>query len=190
MFLMTEPVRSLAATGQSELSFREVVDTHKRAVYYLALDLTGNHHDAEDLSQEVFIKAHKALHRFRGDSGLYTWLRRIAINTYLNKKRKKALSMMRFFGDDETAGETVAQTPSPSQLAEGAVLRSHIDRALENLSPRERTAFVLRHHHDLSIRDVAEDMEVADGTVKSLLHRATRKLKTELAHLHADAGGR
>lgn len=183
MFLMTEPVRSLAAESRTELSLREVVQTHKRAVYFLALDLTGNHHDAEDLSQEVFIKAHKGLHRFRGESGLYTWLRRIAINTHLNKRRKKALSMMRFFGDDDAAGNTVSDQMSPAESAEGAVLRSHIDRAMERLSPRERTAFVLRHHHDMSIQDVASDMEVSDGTVKSLLFRATRKLRDELAFL-------
>ena len=187
MFLMTEPVRTLAATGRPELSFREIVETHKRAVYYFALDLTGNHHDAEDLSQEVFIKAHKALSRFRGDSGLYTWLRRIAINTYLNKKRKKALSMMRFFGDDEDASDTASEVSSPADSAEGAVLRSHIERAMECLSPRERTAFILRHHQDLSIHEVAEDMEVADGTVKSLLYRATHKLRDELAFLRDES---
>ncbi len=54
---MTEPAQASVATGNADLSFREIVETHKRALYYLALDLTGNHHDAEDLSQEVFIKA-------------------------------------------------------------------------------------------------------------------------------------
>lgn len=188
MFLMTEPVRTLAAAGRPDLSFHELVETHKRALYYLALDLTGNHHDAEDLSQEVFIKAHKALHSFRGDSAWYTWLRRIAINTYLNKKRKKALSMMRFFGDDDDARRKTSAEASPAALAEGALLRSHIERALERLSPRERTAFILRHHQDMSIQEVADDMEVADGTVKSLLYRATHKLRGELAFLREHAG--
>ncbi len=58
MFSMTEPVRADVTAGHTQISFREVVETHKRAVFYLAFDLTGNHHDAEDLSQEVFIKAH------------------------------------------------------------------------------------------------------------------------------------
>ncbi len=183
MFLMTEPVRTLVAAGHPDISFREMVEMHKRAIYFLALDLTGNHHDAEDLSQEVFIKAHKAMHRFRGDSGWYTWLRRIAINTYLNKKRKKALSMMRFFGDDDDASRTASKEASPADSAEGAVIRSHIERAMDTLSPRERTAFILRHHQDLSMSQIANDMEVADGTVKSLLFRATRKLRDELAFL-------
>jgi len=186
MFLMTEPANVAATSSRTVTSFREIVETHKRALYYLALDLTGNHHDAEDLSQEVFIKAHRSLHRFRGESGMYTWLRRIAINTYLNRKRKKALSMMRFFGDDEKSGETASLAPSPADLAEGAFVRAHIERALDTLSPRERTAFVLRHHQDLSIREAAEAMEVADGTVKSLLFRATRKLQEELEFLRGD----
>ena len=185
MFLMTEPVRTVPAASRTDLSFREIVETHKRALYFLALDLTGNHHDAEDLSQEVFIKAHRGLQRFRGDSGVYTWLRRIAINTYLNRKRKKALLMMRFFGDDEGADDTPSSMASPSAAADGAVMRVHIERAMEQLSPRERTAFVLRHHQDMSIQEVAESMEVADGTVKSLLFRATRKLQEELAFLRA-----
>jgi len=183
MYLMTEQSRTGVATSHADISFREIVDTHKRGVYYLALDLTGNHHDAEDLSQEVFIKAHRGLARFRGESGMYTWLRRIAINTYLNKKRKKALTLMRFFGEDDDADRSSNEDRSPAQDAEGTNVREHINRALEKLTSRERTAFVLRHHQDMSTREVAESMEVASGTVKSLLFRATRKLQSELAYL-------
>ena len=75
-------------------AFREIVETHKKSVYYLAYDLTGNHHDAEDLSQEVFIKAFRSLEHFRGEAKLNTWLLRIVVNTYINSKRKKALQAM------------------------------------------------------------------------------------------------
>ena len=186
MFSMTEPIRADAAVGHTQISFREVVETHKRAVYYLALDLTGNHHDAEDLSQEVFIKAHRGLQQFRGDAQMYTWLRRIAVNTYLNKKRKKALVFMRFFGDEEETERSPSAEPAPDSSAEGTILRQHVERALDALSARERSAFVLRNYHELSVKEVAASMDVADGTVKSLLFRATKKLQKELAFLQPE----
>ena len=183
MFSMTEPVLADVATSHAQISFREVVETHKRSIYYLALDLTGNHHDAEDLSQEVFIKAHRGLKSFRGDAQMYTWLRRIAVNTYLNTKRKKALSFMRFFGDEDEPERAPSDELAPDMSAESGVLRQHVERALDTLSPREKSAFVLRHNRDLSVREVATSMDVAEGTVKSLLFRATQKLQKELAYL-------
>jgi len=186
MFSMTEPVLADVATGHAQISFREVVETHKRSIYFLALDLTGNHHDAEDLSQDVFIKAHRGLKSFRGEAQMYTWLRRITVNTYLNKRRKKAVSFMRFFGDEEEPEHTPSDELAPDKSAESGILRHHVERALDTLSPREKSAFVLRHHRDLSVREVATSMEVADGTVKSLLFRATQKLQKQLAYLQND----
>ena len=186
MFSMTETVRADVVTGHVQISFREVVDTHKRAIYFLALDLTGNHHDAEDLSQEVFIKAHRGLQDFRGDAQMYTWLRRIAVNTFLNKKRKKALAFFRVFADEDEQDKSPSAEPAPDGSAEASMLRQQIVRALDALSARERSAFVLRHYHDLSVREVAASMNIADGTVKSLLFRATQKLQKELAHLHKE----
>lgn len=167
--------------GRAPVAFREVVERHKRRVYYLALDLTGNHHDAEDLSQEVFIKAYRALDRFRGDAQLQTWLYRITVNTYLNLRRKKALLFMRL--RDSFAGTPLE--PEDDRAADGGleqrVVRQHVERALGVLSPKERSAFVLRHYHDLAVKDVAAAMDVAEGTVKSLLFRAVQKLRKELA---------
>ena len=169
-------------------AFRDLVEQHKRSVYYLGLDLTGNHHDAEDLSQEVFIKAHRGLSTFRGEASVETWLRRITVNTYLNKRRKKALSFMRLFGEAEETAWGPADAPTPDQHAEGSVVQQHVTQALKKLSPRERSAFVLRHYHDLSVKEVAGSMEVAEGTVKSLLYRATQKLQKALAFYRNERG--
>ena len=81
--------------SNAQLTFREVVTLHQRDLYKWAFRLTGNHHDAEDLSQEVFIKVHAGLSKFRGEAGMKTWIYRIAVNTYLNKRRKKSLSFMK-----------------------------------------------------------------------------------------------
>ncbi len=170
-----------------QLDFPDIVRDYKRGVLSLALDLTGNLHDAEDLAQEVFIKAHRHLDSYRGDSGLYAWLRRIAVNTHLNKKRKKSVTFMRLFGDVSGSEDWTDGEAAPDTGAESGDLRAHIDRALESLSPRERSAFVMRHYQDMSTRDVAEAMGVADGTVKSLLFRATGKLRSSLHFLRQES---
>ena len=168
----------------SPISFREVVETHKRALYYLSLDLTGNHHDAEDLSQEVFIKAHKGLATYRGDAQMYTWLRRIAINTYLNKKRKKSFTMMSLLSEKDSIPEPISPATGPEEEASFGVTLSLVEKAMNKLAPRERLAFVLKHHQEMTIPEVSKEMDVADGTVKSLLFRATKKLQASLAHLN------
>ena len=168
--------------------FRTFVEKHKRRVYFLALDLTGNHHDAEDLSQDVFIKAHRALDSFRGEAQVETWLYRIAVNAFLNRRRKKALSFMRLRDDlgDSTFQQQVM--PPPEEGVSSEVIQKHILLALDKLSARERSAFILRFYHDLSVKEVAGLLRVADGTVKSLLYRAVQKMRKYLIHFKADLG--
>ena len=167
--------------------FRALVEQYKRPLYALAYDLTGSHHDAEDLSQEVFIKAYRALPDFRGDAQLFSWLYRITVNTHLNKRRKKALRFRQLW-DDFSRAERDDPAPRPDDLVQDGGIRQHVDAALEQLSPRERTAFVLRYYQDLSIKEVAATMDVAEGTVKSLLYRAAQKLRDALAFYRDDLG--
>lgn len=180
--LVAEPtVRSQPA------AFREIVEHYQQPLYALAYDLTGSHHDAEDLSQEVFIKAYRALSDFRGEAQLFSWLYRITVNTYLNRQRKKALRFRQLWDDfSRTARDD--PPPGPDDAAEAETMRRHVDAALDRLSPRERSAFVLRHYHDLPIKEVAAQMDVAEGTVKSLLYRATQKLRSALAFYREDLG--
>lgn len=160
--------------------FRKLVEQYKKRVYYLALDLTGNHHDAEDLSQEVFIKAYRSLDSFRGDASFFSWLYRIAVNTYLNKRRKKAVRYMTLWDDFEHVTSGSGAPSGPDTQTERSTMQEHIDASLDVLSERERSAFVLKHYHGYKIREVAEMLDVAQGTIKSLLYRATRKLRDEL----------
>jgi RNA polymerase sigma-70 factor (ECF subfamily) len=172
--------------GPSVPSFDELVERHKKRIYYTALDLTGNHHDAEDLSQEVFIKAYRALDAFRGEAKLSTWLYRICVNTYLNRRRKKAVRCMQLTDTLDRTHEGTGPESRPGERAERSQMQAHIDASLDALSPRERTAFVLKHYDGLKIKEVADAMDVASGTVKSLLYRATRKLRDELAFYRGD----
>ena len=169
-------------------TFPALVEQYKRPLYALAYDLTGNHHDAEDLSQEVFIKAYRGMDGFRGEAQVYSWLYRIAVNTFLNKRRKKALRFRQLWDDFSQRPSDDGPHPETDRQAEAEVIRGHVEAALRKLSPRERTAFVLRHYQDLSLREVADTMDVAEGTVKSLLFRAAKKLRTALAFYREDLG--
>ena len=170
-----------AANGTSTMRFKDVVDEHQRSIYRLALQLTGHHQDAEDLMQDVFIKVHANLDAFRGEASLKSWINRITINTYLNKRRKKAVSFMKLRDDfDNTLTDSRAHA---GQDAESNSIREHVHKALDMLSPKERSAFALRHYNEYSVKEVAQVLNVAEGTVKSLLFRAVQKLRKRLIFL-------
>lgn len=182
-----------AARGD-EAAFREIVEQYKQPVYYLALDLTGNHYDAEDLSQEVFIRVHRALGQFRGEARLSSYLYRITTNLFINTKRKKALTAMSL--KDNFDAERSESDPfnarefkqNPEASAEAVMIRRHVRAALAKLSAKERAVFVLRHYQDLPLKEIAATLSVAEGTVKSLLFRALRRLQKELAFYRPDMG--
>jgi RNA polymerase sigma-70 factor (ECF subfamily) len=167
-------------------AFQEIVDLYKRQIFFLALDLTGNHHDAEDLSQEVLVRAYTSIKGFRGEAKISSWLHRIAVNTHLDTRRKKALMLLK--QSDELNESLVAHSitdsrsnTNPEEKMVQADLQKHIDEALQVLTPKERSVFVLRHYQDHPIKEIADMMEISEGTVKSFLFRAIRKLQKALA---------
>jgi RNA polymerase sigma-70 factor (ECF subfamily) len=177
-----------------QAAFRELVETHKQNVYYLALDLTGNHYDAEDVSQEVFIKAYKGIGTFRSGARLNTWLYRITMNTFIDRKRKKSLNVVKLPATDEDeernpldlAGDEVTGNPE-RELAAGRI-DDHIREALESLSEQERVVFVMRHYEDMALKEISAALDIAEGTVKSLLFRSVRKLRQRLSFYRDELG--
>lgn len=175
-------------------AFRELVDAYKRQVYHTAYDLSGNHHDAEDLSQEVFIKAYRAIGRFRSDARIGTWLHRITLNAYIDSRRKKAHKMVTLAQvDEETGLDTIDSTAdtravSPEASAVSLSVGDHVDQALAHLSEQERVVFVMRHYHDMPLREICGSLGVAEGTVKSLLFRSIRKLRRHLSFYREELG--
>lgn len=170
-------------------AFRTLVDTHKKKVYFLALDMLGNPADAEDVSQEVFLKVHRSFDTFRLGSKLGSWIYRITYNACIDHLRKRATTPEPLEEDALEAGfrshPQTALTPAPAdpvESAERAQLRERIERALRAVSPQEKAVFLLRHYEDLALGDIAEALGLSVGSVKSYLFRAVRKLRKELAY--------
>lgn len=194
---MMDQERALVARMQNgdQSAFKQMVDLFKQNVYYLALDLAGNHYDAEDISQEVFIKAYRGIGKFRSGAKLNTWLYRITVNTFIDAKRKKTLKVVSLSDRSDKPGEidpldTVADgvTGNPERELRASKIDAHIQAALDQLSEQERNVFVMRHYHDMQIKEISEVAGIAEGTVKSLLFRSVRKLRERLAFYRDDLG--
>jgi len=184
-----ELIRRLQAGETS--AFRELVENHKRALFNLAYDLLGNAQDAEDISQEAFIKVYRSVGEFRGEAQLGSWMYRIVVNLCLNRRRKKALSAMELresFEDDERhqSTPTFDHEANPEKTTEAEIMRQHLRRAIDQLSPQQRTIFVLRHDDDLPLAEIGKVLKISEGTVKSQLFRALRKLQEALSFYKAD----
>ncbi len=186
---MTKDERELIRRLQSGdvAAFRELVETNKRRLFALAYGLVGNVQEAEDVSQEAFIKIYQSIGNFRGDSQLSSWMYRIVVNLCLNRRRKKALTAMELRGDFDNDGalRSGADT-NPEQHTEASLLQKHLRRALRRLSPQQRTIFALRHDQDLPLKDISAILHISEGTVKSQLFRAVGKLQQALAFYKVD----
>jgi RNA polymerase sigma-70 factor (ECF subfamily) len=163
----------------------ELVADHQRMVYQLAVNLLGDRDEALDLSQEVFLRVFRTIHRFRGQSSLRTWIYRIAVNQARNRHRfwrrrhrgdQVSLDAhVAVYGDFVSAGEA-----GPDRVLAQKELAAKLDRALDHLPFDQRTAIVLREIDGLSYDEIAYSLGVAVGTVKSRLTRARQALRLEL----------
>jgi len=167
-------------------AFRELVERYKKKVYYLALDMAGNPVDAEDISQEVFLKVYRSFSTFRKGAKIGSWLYRVTYNASIDHLRKRGAAPEPV---EDSVLESRSQAESglpgtvpsdPAAAAESSQLRDRIDRALDKVSPQEKAVFMLRHYDDLMLKDIAESLGLSIGSVKSYLFRAVRKLQKEL----------
>jgi RNA polymerase sigma-70 factor (ECF subfamily) len=155
-------------------------------VIQLAMNLLGDRDEALDLSQEVFLRVFRTIHRFRGQSSLRTWIYRIAVNQARNRHR---FWRRRHRADQISLDQHVAahgdlpteKIPSPERVFAQKELAARLQAALDRLPFDQRTAIVLREIEGLSYDEIAFSLGLAIGTVKSRLTRARRALRLELA---------
>jgi RNA polymerase sigma factor (sigma-70 family) len=158
----------------------EVVRTHSARVYRLAYRLTGNQHDAEDLTQEVFVRVFRSLSSYTPGT-FEGWLHRITTNLFLDTVRRR--QRIRFEGFAEDAHERLSgREPSPGQLVDDRNLDGDIQAALDALPPDFRAAVVLCDIEGLSYEEIAATLGVKLGTVRSRIHRGRAQLRAALEH--------
>lgn len=171
--------------SRDEAACAELVTEHQRMVVQLAVNLLGDRDEALDLSQEVFLRVFRTIHRFRGQSSLRTWIYRIAVNQARNRHR----FWRRRHRNDQVSldlhvaahGEFSSRMgQEPDRLLEQKELGERLQRALDRLPFDQRTVIVLREVDGLSYDDIAFSLGVAIGTVKSRLTRARQALRDDL----------
>ncbi len=175
---------------RDELAFNEVVGLYQTRVYNLVYRMLGNREEARDVAQEVFITVFKAIHLFRGESKFSTWLYRIATNhcknrlKYLGRRAvfpKTTLDELSEREQLESASMSTSGTiERPDRLIEGREVEKLLQEALEELDEDHRLLIVLRDVQNLSYQEIAEITQLAEGTVKSRLHRARAALRERL----------
>ena len=176
MVCPTETELIAKAKGGDADAFCLLVSGHKRSMYVLALRFCGNHHDAEDLSQEVFLNAYRAINRFRGDSSFHTWLRRIMVNAFLSHKRRKV--PLETADVNDGPGFAIAGS---DRTALNNVMVQQILQRLEGASARQRLMFVMKHQQGLTCEEIAVYFGTSVGTVKKTLFRVVEKLRQQFA---------
>jgi RNA polymerase sigma-70 factor (ECF subfamily) len=172
------------AAGE-QLACTELVGEHQRMVVQLAMNLLSDRDEALDLSQEVFLRVFRTIHRFRGQSSLRTWIYRIAVNQARNRhrfwRRRHRADQVSLDQHIAAHGEFLsARESTPDRLLAQKELGERLQTALDHLPFDQRTAIVLREIDGLSYEEIAFSLGVAVGTVKSRLTRARQALRLEL----------
>lgn len=169
------------------MSEQEFLDGNAELVFNLALRLTGNRSDAEDLAQDALIRAVRALKNFRGDSQVSTWAYRITVNTWKNRVRSEKRRAfwktvtLGFFGKDDDGEDEFrdikADEPALDHELEKSEKSAQVQKALLQLDEDDRAIVVLREIQEKSYEEIGAMLELPQGTVKSRLFRARAKLK-------------
>ena len=161
-------------------TWEEIVSTHSGRVYRLAYRLTGNQHDAEDLTQEVFVRVFRSLSTYTPGT-FEGWLHRITTNLFLDMVRRKQRIRFDALGDD-AAERLPSKEPTPQQVFHDAHFDADVQQALDTLAPEFRAAVVLCDIEGLSYEEIAATLGVKLGTVRSRIHRGRSQLRKALAH--------
>ena len=169
--------------GEKEV-FNELVIKYQGKIYNLVYKYVPNSETARDLSQEIFIKAFRALPHFKRQSAFYSWLYRIAINLCIDFIRQQKRGQTLSFEDLATGGtDPVAfndVSPLPPDQLETKELGQIIGKAVQQLPPKQQRVFNLRYHDGLQLKEIAAQLDRSEGTIKAHLHHAHKRLQTLL----------
>ncbi len=167
--------------------FKFLIEKYQNQVFRICMGYVHCTDDANDLTQETFIQAYQKLHQFQSKAAFSTWLYRIAVNICLNHLRKKKGNIIdRIEGAlDALTSKTQMLMPEGQNPEEILISSEHtefIDKAIEKLSDKQKTAFVLSKYEELSQKEISEIMQISEGAVESLLQRAKANLQKRISH--------
>jgi RNA polymerase sigma-70 factor (ECF subfamily) len=166
-----------------EEAFEQLVVRHQQRVFRLLMRMMGNREEAEDVAQETFLSLHRHGRRFRAEARFSTFVYRVAANAALNRRRSLGRSRARIkkLATRQAAGDDLPQAPrNPEDATAGLELSDHVREALQRLSPSLRMPVILYDIEGLAYAEIAKVLGVAEGTVKSRIHRARQALRVEL----------
>ena len=180
------------AAGGDPAAFQALVERHRSMVYRVAYQFAGNHYDAEDIAQEVFIKVYRSLDRFRQDAQLSSWLYRIVMNACIDHRRRHMPAAAAPFGEEAELRllNTPEERPGPEDRAYAGELGQVLETEISRLPQGQRIVFIMRHHQGLKLTEIAEALGLAEGTVKRQLHAAVHRLRAALSTANVVAGER
>ena len=167
-------------------SFEELVYRYDRHVLNIAKSFRNNDEDTKDIYQEVFMRVFRGLKNFQFKSEFTTWLFRITTNVCIThqSKKKNHESIHREISNDEddirTLADTLTDNRSADELVVGGDISKHVNKALNELPPRQRMVFTLKYFEEYKIREIAEIMQCTEGAVKKYLFNATHRMRDKL----------
>lgn len=165
-----------------EAAFNELVHRYKDKVYWTARRFLRDHDEADEVVQQSFLKAYKGLKTFRSDSGVFTWLYRITVNTALNVLRKQRAR--EFLGIDELTSESGPESDRPDEQYERREEKALVEEAIRRLPEKQRAVFVLRFYDQLSYEEIAEILNTSVGGLKANFFHAMRKIEEYVKSVH------
>jgi RNA polymerase sigma-70 factor (ECF subfamily) len=166
--------------------FPQLINLYKNRVFAMSYKFTDDYNEAQDLSQEIFLKVYRQIENFRFESKLSTWIYKISINTCIDwKKKKNRFKVISFTGtDNEDKSAFLYETFDKDELPENKVIeleqQQEIHRLVSNLPDIYKTVIILYHFNNMSYSEISSVLEIPEKTVETRLYRARRKLKQEL----------
>ncbi|MEM9895271.1 MAG: RNA polymerase sigma factor [Bacteroidota bacterium] len=173
--LEQEIIQELQEGEPTQATYIQIVREYKERIYWHIRKMVVDHDDADDVTQETFIKVWKNLKSFRGDSALYTWIYRIATNeclSFLKKRKRTTISSI----DQEETGQMdrlVAENFSPS----GDEIQLLLEKATQRLPEKQRQVFLLKYYDELKFSEIAEITDTSVGALKANYHHAVKKIE-------------
>jgi len=160
-------------------SFEEIIRENQQKIYRVVFSLVRNEAETDEIVQQTFVQAFKAIKNFRGDASIGTWLTRIAINNARAYFRKR--KFLSFLYDSEgKAAEIRDDKQNTEKSAESEATKEKVKRAIAKLPARQKEVFVLKHIDGLSIAEISKVLGIAEGTVKANIFKAIKNLKKNL----------